>query len=244
MTEDEQRQLQELKAEAAGRLKPKAHKARESWAEKYASKHGLTQAEAERLVTGAVEAHELGREFELVFDNPQPCTVGDVIANPDQYIEETLADPLEGPAYGHCKAKLFRRFDGALWIQSFAHGGISYRLTPPFPVIRVQQGQSARAIDDAEDALLKAQVPIFVREQSLRRPITTTKAAANERTVDVTSFVELNKHQTSHLLNKGAAVFERFDGRSEKWVAIDPPDKVVGGLLNPKNWRFPEVSGS
>ncbi len=243
LSEDEQRQLQELKAEAADVLKPKAAKVRKSWAKKYARKHGLSQAEAERLVDNAVEAHELEREFELVFDNVKPCTVGDVIANPDQYIEETLADPLEGPAYGRCKAKRYRRADGSLMIQSFAHGGISYRLTHPFPVIRVQPGQRARAIDDAEDALLKAQVPIFVRGQKLRRPITTTKEAAKGRTVDVTSFVELNQHQLSYLLNKEAAVFERFDGRSKKWVAIDPPDKVVEGLLNLKDWRFPEVSG-
>ncbi len=90
LTEAEQRRLDETKAEAAQRLKPKADKARTSWATKYARKHGLTQNEAERLVTDAVEAHELGREFELIFDNLEPGTVADVIANPGQYTRKSL----------------------------------------------------------------------------------------------------------------------------------------------------------
>jgi hypothetical protein len=43
-------------------------------------------------------------------------------------VGETLADPLEGPAYGPGKAKIMRRADGSLWIHSFAHGGCFYEL--------------------------------------------------------------------------------------------------------------------
>jgi hypothetical protein len=63
-----------------------------------------------------------------VFDDCGPCTVRAVLADPDNYVLQTLADPLEGVAYGRGKAKVFRRPDGQLMINSFAHGGIRYRL--------------------------------------------------------------------------------------------------------------------
>ncbi len=90
---------------------------------------------------------------------------------------------------------------------------------------------------------MRADVPIFVRGQSLRRPITTTKEAAHGSTVDVTSFVELNSHRLRYLLNKSASVFEKKDGHRKNWVTSDPPDKVVEGLLNLKHWKFAEVAG-
>jgi hypothetical protein len=55
-------------------------------------------------------------------------TVADVLLNPDRYVGETLADPLEGVSYGRNKAKVYRRDDGSLWIKSFAHGGARYDL--------------------------------------------------------------------------------------------------------------------
>ena len=56
-------------------------------------------------------------------------TVADVLKNPDAFVGETLADPLEGPAYGPCKAMIMRDRDtGGVFINSFAHGGARYRL--------------------------------------------------------------------------------------------------------------------
>jgi hypothetical protein len=42
--------------------------------------------------------------------------------------QATLADPLEGVAYGTCKALIMRREDGSPWIHSFAHGRTIYEL--------------------------------------------------------------------------------------------------------------------
>ena len=63
-------------------------------------------------------------------DDPELAgkTVGDVLANPEFYEGETLADPLEGVAYGRCVAKIMRRADGIPWIHSFAHGRTIYEL--------------------------------------------------------------------------------------------------------------------
>ena len=56
------------------------------------------------------------------------CTVADVLADPDQFVGATLSDPLEGLAYGACKAQVMRRGDGLIWIHSFAHGRTTYQL--------------------------------------------------------------------------------------------------------------------
>ena len=45
-------------------------------------------------------------------------TVAEVLADPDKFVGETLADPLEGTDYGRCKAKVMRAHDGTLVIHS------------------------------------------------------------------------------------------------------------------------------
>src|SRR5262249_5864693 len=55
-------------------------------------------------------------------------TVGDVPADPERYAGETLADPLDGLAYGRCVAKTMSRPNGTLSINSFAHGRATYAL--------------------------------------------------------------------------------------------------------------------
>jgi putative DNA primase/helicase len=119
-----------LKAKAAARLKPEMAKTRKIWAHKFAQRRGLSEEEAERIAAQATN-HILEAEFELEFDDAGTCTVADVLADPDRYVGETLADPLEGIGYGRNKAKVLRQRDGCLMIHSFAHGGINYRLLGP-----------------------------------------------------------------------------------------------------------------
>jgi hypothetical protein len=64
----------------------------------------------------------------LEFDHLGEVTVADVLADPDKYVGQTLADPLEGTDYGPGKAKIMQRADGTLWIHSFAHGESFYTL--------------------------------------------------------------------------------------------------------------------
>jgi hypothetical protein len=54
--------------------------------------------------------------------------VAHVLADPDRFVDATLADPLEGLDYGRCKAQIMRRRDGTLWVHSFAHGRTTYEL--------------------------------------------------------------------------------------------------------------------
>ena len=91
----------------------------------------------------------------LPFDDPELAgiTVRDVLADPDRYVGETMADPIEGVAYGTGKAKIMRRADGSLWIHSYAHGRIVYDLKLDAETVRAAIQQAA-----PEDV-----VPMFVR---------------------------------------------------------------------------------
>ena len=64
--------------------------------------------------------------------------VADVLADPERYHDQTLADPMEGRAYGRGKAKVYRNQNGSVIINSFAHGSIVYRLQHDAAYIEAQ----------------------------------------------------------------------------------------------------------
>jgi putative DNA primase/helicase len=111
------------------------------------------------------------------------------------------------------------------------------------PIIRSIDGQIARMVDEAQTALIGANVPIFVRGGMLVEPITVEREAADKRKTMVTVFAPLSLEKLVYVLNKNAAVFKRKDLKQKKWVTIDPPPKVAAALLNLRNWGFPEVVG-
>jgi hypothetical protein len=128
----EQSILRQLRAKFAVRL------AREAAEAKYA----FVAQQTERLTRAGMAPHHAARVIErqcvgvllpdvvLPFDDEELAgrTVADVLANPERFEGATLADPLEGVEYGRGKAKIMRRADGTLWINSFAHGRTAYDL--------------------------------------------------------------------------------------------------------------------
>jgi hypothetical protein len=40
-----------------------------------------------------------------------------------------------------------------------------------------------------------------------------------------------------------AAVFAQYDGRSKKWLAVDPPPAIATQVLEKGRWQFPKVAG-
>src|SRR5262249_27504163 len=129
----EQARLNELKARERERLAPEMAKAREAFlkaqAEKLVARTGMAENAARQVIARQCEG-VLRPDIVLPFDDPElnGRTVGDVLANPELYEGETLADPLEGVDYGTCKALIMRRTDGTPWIHSFAHGRTFYEL--------------------------------------------------------------------------------------------------------------------
>jgi hypothetical protein len=125
--------LKDLKAKSAEALAPARARERGRFivkqAERLAARAGITPAEARRVIERQAEGVLLP-DLVLPWDDEKyaGCTAGNVMADPDRFVNATLADPLEGPDYGVCKAMVMRRADGTPWINSFAHGRTVYTL--------------------------------------------------------------------------------------------------------------------
>jgi hypothetical protein len=133
LTDAEKAAVQKLKEAEERRLLPERREARAKWSADHIKRmtaSGMPEAEARAQVDRWIDRKELTGLFPLEFDDPKRrgATVADVIAKPDKYVGQTLSDPYEGPGYGRGKAIVYRRDDGSLFINSFAHGGIRYEL--------------------------------------------------------------------------------------------------------------------
>jgi hypothetical protein len=148
-------------AKESAPLAPEAAAARWKFVDKQSrrlhKKTGLDLAAARRIVERQCDGVLLPN-VELPFDDPEfaGCAVKDVLADPDRFEGATLADPLEGIAYGRCKAKVMRRPDGTLWIHSFAHGKTTYQLKYDYPAaVAVLRNASVVADADVADRFVE-----------------------------------------------------------------------------------------
>jgi hypothetical protein len=130
LSEYERQRVDEAKlasAEALGRAATETRAQHDrTLAELISAKSGMPIVSASRLVA-ARHRGVLLPHLDLDFDHLGIVSVAAVLADPDRFIGETLADPLEGADYGRCKAKVMRGDDG-LFIHSFAHGRAIYFL--------------------------------------------------------------------------------------------------------------------
>ncbi len=119
-----------------------------------AARFGGSLAQAEQTVKRFCKG-VLHPNVELPFDaeDMAGATVRDVLADPDRFVDATLADPLEGVDYGRGKAKIMRRLDGTLWINSFAHGRTAYALK--HDAANVEREMLAADPTEAADVLVR-----------------------------------------------------------------------------------------
>jgi hypothetical protein len=131
LREYERQRVEEAKTASAEALAKAASEIRlqhdQTLAEQLSAKSGMPMNSAKRLVA-ARHRGVLLPHLDLEFDHLGLVSVAEVLAHPDRFVSETLADPLEGVDYGRCKAKVMRGDDGGLFIHSFAHGRTLYRL--------------------------------------------------------------------------------------------------------------------
>ena len=131
LTEYERHLVEEAKAASAEALGKAASEIRAqhdgALAEAVSGRSGMPLLTALRLVKARHQGVLLPY-IELDFDHLGMVPVATVLAEPERFVGETLADPLEGAEYGRCKAKVMRDDGGGLFIHSFAHGRAIYRL--------------------------------------------------------------------------------------------------------------------
>jgi hypothetical protein len=139
LTNAERTRVRELQAAERKRLKGPATQAKAAFVTKHASRvaqrTGCTLAEARHMVERQCGGVLLSG-IELPFDAADlaGATVGDVLRDPDRFINATLADPLQGAEAGRGRAMVLRRPNGTVFVHSFAHGRTDYTLVSRAPV--------------------------------------------------------------------------------------------------------------
>jgi len=134
LTEEEERQLAALIAQAKQAREADRRARRAKWEESHVRAmvgRGVPEPEARaqtRQIPADGKPGDLYRDWPLEFDKLGFATVADVLADPGRYDGAALADPLEGVGYGRSTAKFFANVGGKPCIHSHAHGGARYFL--------------------------------------------------------------------------------------------------------------------
>jgi putative DNA primase/helicase len=111
------------------------------------------------------------------------------------------------------------------------------------PVIRYSALQVNTLADQAEQSLLNAGTDIFTRADRLLRPGFSEVPAADGRTTVAAGLYVLDHAGLIEELNR-AAEWQAFDGRSKKWVVINPPSLIARVLISRKGrWKLRSVDG-
>jgi hypothetical protein len=154
----EQSRLNELHDTEAHRLAPDVAKSRESFIDRQShrlvERTGMDMGCARRTIEGQCEGVLLP-DVVLPFDDDELAgkTVTDVLADPARFEGATLADPLEGVDYGRCKARIMRRADGTVWINSFAHGRTVYALKSDYSTAKAELENASK--DEAAETFVR-----------------------------------------------------------------------------------------
>ena len=170
-TAEIKQRAEQARAEWRARLKPEAEKVQKAQTEERVEK-AVAKAKAnnqplpdrDRLRRELTRAYDedslLSPDFELEFDDPaiDVVTVAEVLSDRSRFIGQTLADPLEGPSYGRKALVMEDRFNGGLFIKSFAHGGVGYRLVLNETMIRamIERAKSEDAVNVFLEAMDEA----------------------------------------------------------------------------------------
>jgi hypothetical protein len=242
----ERARLDELKARERERLAPEMAKAREAFvkaqAEKLVARTGMAENAARQVIARQCEG-VLRTDIVLPFDNPElaGCTVGDVLADPEGFEDETLADPLEGVSYGRCVAKIMRRADGTPWIHSFAHGRTTYALKHDATSVRKAMEKAAKDDVVRTFTLLAASADLDEVELAELRPLAKKLSGINLRAIDAAlKAAQQQQAKQNAEAARGRQAARRQDPRpqirspfpDEPWLPqMDVLNEVIGGVI-------------
>lgn len=111
------------------------------------------------------------------------------------------------------------------------------------PVIRLAAGDIARIVDEAEAALIAADLGFYQRGPFIVRPGIVRITVANDRTVLGQRVVQAGDHALLEALTS-AARWEKYDNRSKRYVRTDPPLAMVKVYRDRVGcWGLPVLAG-
>ncbi|MFU8790398.1 MAG: DUF927 domain-containing protein [Methylobacter sp.] len=138
LDEDEVLALKERQEQAKQAIEPQAIEVLEGWKESAIStqvNRGKTREQATAIVEKIVSSgfQDLYSDYPLEFSaGTGTVSVAEVLAKPQAFDNQALADPVEGSGYGATTAKFYWN-NGKPVINSMAHGGAKYFLHKQLP---------------------------------------------------------------------------------------------------------------
>jgi hypothetical protein len=148
------------------------------------------------------------------------------LADPARFEGATLADPLEGVAYGICKARVMRRADGTPWIHSFAHGRTVYELKHNTATVRAAMAAATDA--DVVKTLVRLVITAEVSDDELEvlRDDASKRSGINKRTVSKMLRAARQEHIARH----------RQQERERRLIERNDPRPVVASPYEEAPW--------
>jgi putative DNA primase/helicase len=112
------------------------------------------------------------------------------------------------------------------------------------PVIEIVAGDIAETTSRAEQALIDAKIPFYVRGGKLFRPVIDNVQAADGKVVQAAQLVAVT---TEYVIDKlsSITVWKKHDARAKSGLRIvDPPRAIADTLLaRHGDWKFPALTG-
>lgn len=113
----------------------------------------------------------------------------------------------------------------------------------PRPVIHFVAGEIPQVVDQAEAALISADLGLFQRGSYIVRPGRVLVTVASGREVQAQRAIEVGEHALAEVMT-AAADWKRFDGRKGDWVPIDVPSKIARTYKERVGrWKLPVLTG-
>lgn len=114
---------------------------------------------------------------------------------------------------------------------------------PELPVIQISAGELHNIASDAEDALIKARTPFYVRGEKMVRPVTDDLPASHGRRTKVARLAEVSVPAMVDHLSRSAN-WVKWNAKAKSLVATDPTSKVAEIMLSRDGeWKLPTLSG-
>lgn len=111
------------------------------------------------------------------------------------------------------------------------------------PVIMVTPGSLSRNADEAEQALIDAEIQFYERSNGLVRPIVKEVDALRGGKTKAAQLATVCLVYMRDLLGR-VAHWVRFDAETQRWVPINPPTAVAATVLaRAGEWAFPSIAG-
>jgi putative DNA primase/helicase len=121
--------------------------------------------------------------------------------------------------------------------------GKEIEVPPARAVIRLKAGAIHETVTEAEEALIKSGLPVFQRGIYLMVPISIKVTASDGRNTYSPALKRLDNAGLRDHLSQ-AAEFQKYDGRSRKWLSCPPPADMVEILLSRAGqWNLRQIAG-